>query len=138
MDYRKPPKSAHYQFRIPGQCRHCGLEILDKKGKRSSRALWHPACIAEYKILHFPQDTRKAVYKRDKGICAKCGHKCARKYNDVWHLDHVKPLVEAKGKLEYWQLPNLQTLCIPCHTAKTSAEATARALARKIAKDKLK
>jgi DNA-directed RNA polymerase subunit RPC12/RpoP len=75
MDHRKPPKPPFYDTYDYGQCRYCGKEILDKKGKRSKRALWHPACVAEYKLIHFPSETRKAVYKRDKGKCAKCGHK---------------------------------------------------------------
>ena len=49
-------------------------------------------------------------------------------------MDHIKPLIEAQGNLDYWRLGNLQTLCTDCHVKKTSAEATARAEARKAAK----
>lgn len=46
-------------------------------------------------------------------------------------MDHIKPLIEANGNISYWEMPNLQTLCIKCHTAKTSAEATQRAADRR-------
>lgn len=134
-DHRKPPKPDHYHTATPGQCRWCGKSVIKADGKTiNKRANWHKDCVNEYKLIHWPRDTRKAVYKRDKGVCAKCGHKCARKHSDVWHLDHIKPLVEANGNLDYWRLPNLQTLCQPCHKAKTGAEATARAEARRKAK----
>jgi 5-methylcytosine-specific restriction endonuclease McrA len=134
MSHRKPHKPIFYDQRVPGQCRYCGGEILDKKGQRSKRAMWHPACVAEYKLIHFPGDTRRAVFKRDKGKCAKCGV-VTRYLRGAWDMDHIKPLIEAQGNLDYWRLPNLQTLCSPCHTAKTSAEATARAAARRAAKN---
>jgi 5-methylcytosine-specific restriction endonuclease McrA len=51
-------------------------------------------------------------------------------------MDHIKPLIAANGDISYWQLPNLQTLCTPCHTAKTSQEATERAAKRKLLKEK--
>lgn len=133
-EHRNPPKPPFYTTAQPGQCRWCGQQILKADGSVNKRANWHPKCVAEYKLIHWPGETRKAVYKRDKGICAKCGHKCARKYSDVWHLDHVKPLIEAQGDLDFWRLPNLQTLCQKCHHAKTGAEATARAEARRQAK----
>ena len=50
-----------------------------------------------------------------------------------WHVDHIKPLWEQKGKrfedidLNYWRENNLQTLCTKCHSEKTSEEATKRA-----------
>ena len=134
MDHRKPPKPPFYDTYIYGQCRYCGGEILDKKGQRSKRAYWHPACVEEYKLIHFPADIRRAVYKRDKGKCASCG--TTNKYlRGAWDMDHIKPLVESQGDLSYWKLPNLQTLCKPCHITKTSAEATARAAARKALKN---
>jgi 5-methylcytosine-specific restriction endonuclease McrA len=49
-------------------------------------------------------------------------------------MDHIKPLIEAQGDLSFWQMGNLQTLCHPCHTAKTSSEATERAAKRRAAK----
>jgi len=50
-----------------------------------------------------------------------------------WHVDHIKPLWEQKGKrfkeidLNYWKENNLQTLCFECHASKTKKEAGLRA-----------
>lgn len=129
--HRNPPKPPHYHSADQGQCRWCGEEILKTDGSVNRRARWHPQCVREYKLIHWPKETRKEVYRRDKGICRSCGKKCARKYRDVWHLDHIKPLIEAQGDLEYWKMDNLQTLCQDCHKLKTATEASARAQVRK-------
>lgn len=134
MKHRTPPKPPYFDSAPKGTCRWCNGDILKNTGERNTRANWHPKCVQEYKLIFWPAVTRRAVFKRDKGLCAKCGHQCARKYNDVWHLDHIKPLVESQGDISYWGLDNLQTLCQPCHKAKTGAEATARAAARKARK----
>lgn len=130
--HRTPPKPLSYDTADPGQCRWCGESILKADGSTNKRAKWHPKCVMEYKLIHWPKETRRAVYKRDKGVCAKCGHNCARKYSDVWHLDHIQPLIESQGNLDFWKLPNLQTLCQPCHHAKTGSEATERAARRRV------
>lgn len=49
----------------------------------------------------------------------------------LWHVDHKVPLWKVRHmppveRLEYWRLPNLQTLCDPCHKRKTAAEAAER------------
>lgn len=51
-----------------------------------------------------------------------------------WDVDHIKPLVEAKGDISYWKLDNLATRCKDCHKAKSIAETKARAKARREAK----
>ena len=134
--HREPPKPPHYHNPLPGQCRWCGQLIFKADGQTlNKRANWHPACVKEYKLVAWPAVTRRAVFKRDKGVCIKCGHQCAKAGKDVWHLDHIKPLIEAAGDIKYWTLANLQTLCQPCHHAKTGSEATARAEARRAAKN---
>ena len=129
-DHRIPPKPPHYNSAVQGQCRWCGEPVVKADGSVNRRARWHPSCVREYKLIHWPKETRKAVYRRDKGICGKCGKKCARKYQDVWHLDHIVPLIEAQGNLEFWKLPNLQTLCQTCHKEKSTREASQRAARR--------
>lgn len=131
MDHRIPPKPTSYDSAPKGTCRWCNTPILGKTGKPNVRASWHPKCVNEYKLIHWPGVTRRAVFKRDRGVCASCGHQCARKGKDVWHMDHIKPLIESLGDLKFWKLPNLQTLCQRCHFAKTGREATARAEARR-------
>lgn len=126
-DHRKPPKPKHYLTAPKGYCRVCGKAII-KNDKINTRANWHPACVKEYKLVHFPRETRKAVWARDKGRCYICGGVVGKK---EWELEHIKPLYEAKGRISYWELPNCGTACKPCHKKKTAAEAGLRAEARK-------
>jgi hypothetical protein len=134
-EHRVPPKPSHYYDRKKGRCRMCGLGIY-KDDKINKRSTWHPQCADEYMMIYHPGETRKRIWKRDGGECAKCGCIQPRKsrYHDLkWHVDHIKPLWEQKGKrfseidLDYWREHNLQTLCTKCHTEKTSEEATKRA-----------
>lgn len=134
MKHRLPPKPIHYDNARPGQCRFCGDMIVTPAGKIKTRANWHPYCLEIYKTIYWPAHTRKVVWKRDQGRCAKCDAVSPRK-GGGWHMDHVQPLIEAHGDLDYWRLPNLETLCVPCHKAKTAGEATARAEARRALKE---
>lgn len=36
----------------------------------------------------------------------------------LWQADHIRPLLDANGDIEFYLLANLQTLCTPCHVAK--------------------
>lgn len=99
-----------------------------KNGKVNKRASWHPKCVEQYRLIHFPRDTRRAVWKRDKGQCYICGETVGKK---EWELEHKKPLFEAKGRISYWKMPNLGTACKPCHKKKTAEEAARRAEARR-------
>ena len=54
---------------------------------------------------------RKRIMERDSGRCVKCG-------GPGEAVDHIIP--RAAGGEDTWQ--NLQTLCRPCHKAKTVAE----------------
>lgn len=134
VEHRNPPKPTGWDKPTKGTCRFCGLPVLNDDGTVNKRTYWHPICVIDYKMIHWPAITRKAVWMRDAGKCAVCGHQCQRGGTDVWHLDHVKPLIEAQGNIIYWQMGNLQTLCQPCHHAKTGREATERASARKAVK----
>lgn len=133
MSHRLPPKPRFYDIALPGQCRYCGGDVLNRKGERNPRSRWHPACVEEYRLIYWPTTTRRAVWNRDKGVCAGCGVVCQRR-GGHWHVDHRKPLIEARGDLSYWRLDNLQTLCVSCHQAKTAAEAAERAARRRAAK----
>lgn len=46
-----------------------------------------------------------------------------QRFASAWEADHIVPLIDGGS----FGLDNLQTLCVPCHRAKTAAEATARA-----------
>lgn len=65
---------------------------------------------------------RRSVEARDAGACAAC-----RRDGRAWHADHRRPLWAGGAD----DLANLQTLCVPCHRAKTAAEATVRAFRRR-------
>lgn len=63
---------------------------------------------------------RHAAKRRDGWACVQCGARGAR-----LDVDHIKPIREAP-ELSF-DLANLQTLCIGCHSQKTSREKTRRA-----------
>ncbi len=89
MKYQDLP----WAYADSGTCRVCGCE--KREGER-----WHTfckndggACLHWYKIRSDPQYARRAVERRDKGVCALCG------------LD-VPALVEEMMKLdEDWRDP---------------------------------
>ncbi|WP_407304016.1 HNH endonuclease [Acinetobacter sp.] len=130
-NHRTPPKPAWFDEVSEGTCRWCNEKIGPTRTGRASKAHWHKECYEEYELLFHASTTRQAVWKRDHGKCRSCGKQCDRKGANGWDMDHITPLIEANGEMKYWTLENLQTLCKPCHKAKTSAEATQRALARK-------
>ena len=54
-----------------GKCRWCGGVIIEN-GKVNTRKTWHTKCVEEYKIHTDAGTARRAVYKRDNGICQCC------------------------------------------------------------------
>lgn len=131
MRHRKPPKPIHYDNAAAGYCRFCGEIILTDKGRHNRRANWHKPCVAAYKRIYWPRETRKAVFKRDGGICCDCGLVCDNK-SEPWEVDHIRPLYEANGDIDFWKMPNLATRCLDCHKQKSAREAAQRAAARKL------
>lgn len=100
------------------------------------------------------------VLARDGGICAACGRDTHRwvlrrgsrrrrrnwpgippesfagpwcdfewRYRAVWELDHIIPLIDGGTH----ELANMQTLCVPCHRAKTKRETATRVERRRLA-----
>ncbi len=139
-EHRTPPKPDHYYDDQKGYCRMCGHIIKTPQGKRS-RARWHPDCVDQYNIIYNPTLARKHIWKRDRGQCAECQDvmpKRTRSKELKWHVDHIRPLYEQKGlkfkelDLSYWEEDNLQTLCQPCHAAKSAQEAGLRAEEKKL------
>jgi 5-methylcytosine-specific restriction endonuclease McrA len=137
-----------------GVCRWCGEEILvesgDKQGNVNRRRRWHQPCVDLYNASD-PQEARRRIRKRDRGRCAACGidtnkvrrelrkigrgrHRAMRERGykprkSFWELDHIVPLIDGGSHAD----ENLQSLCTPCHTAKTADEARARAARRSAA-----
>ena len=132
-----------------GTCRWCGEAILHgegpKQGRVDYRRRWHPACVDEYNASD-PRELRRRIRKRDKGVCRACGldtRKLSREVRgrgrrkrlrelgfkargSLWELDHIVPLIDGGGH----EPENLQTLCVPCHLAKSAEENRLRAQAR--------
>ncbi len=130
-----------------GICRWCGEEILfesgDKKGSVNRRRRWHRECVDVYNTSD-PREARRRIRKRDRGRCAGCGvdtYQVRRELRKIgrgrarairergykpgqsfWELDHIVPLIDEGSHDDQ----NLQTLCTPCHSKKTAAEARAR------------
>lgn len=63
----------------------------------------------------FPAAVRRAVLKRDRGICRIGGPYCQVAGNEV---DHIIPVAEGGTDTE----ANGQAACRPCHRAKTELE----------------
>lgn len=63
------------------------------------------------------QQTRKRILRRDCGLCLVCA--AAGRVTAATEVDHVVPKEEGGGDDD----DNLQSICGPCHTAKTGREA---------------
>ena len=123
-------------------CRNeCGKET-----KPPNRTFCSKECVHEYKIKSDLSYMRKAMFTRDKGICASCGADCEllrlelalmrhvdyNKYKETllvmgirpdarktyWDADHIIPVSKGGGECG---LDNLRSLCIPCHKKVTKA-----------------
>ncbi len=132
-------------------CRWC------KKPVTPPRRSWcSDECVREYLIRSSGDSLRRAVFKRDKGMCAGCGadtEKIRRLVSfaiesfegrdadpygygwgggDIWRIftaigfnwNRLQTLWEADHIIEVsndgeTSLDNMQTLCVPCHKAKT-------------------
>lgn len=120
-DHRRPPTPIWYDSALPGQCRFCGgMIIVD--GQFKPRRHWHLECAFQWMVMNSPADARRAVFRRDGGVCAGCGGFFGR---HDWDVDHVVPLVEAT-EARHWQLGNMQTLCHECHVTKTNRDRVRR------------
>lgn len=135
----------------PGFCRLCAEAVAP--GPTGRTRTWHdgrktpdgnePQCGAEFQEklaawrVEWRLQTRTKVAKKE--IAGRDGAKCNRCHATkgkgfLWlALDHVLPLKDGGTH----DADNLQLLCPPCHTDKTSIEATARAKKRRAAKDEI-
>jgi len=64
-------------------------------------------------------DLRPLALERDLWSCRNCG---TRVTNLEARIDHVRPVSRFKRPVDANVLPNLQTLCEPCHAAKTESD----------------
>lgn len=68
------------------------------------------------------------VFARHVALLKARGYDVGR---SLWAADHILPVAEGGGQCD---LHNIQTLCVPCHKAKSRAETQRRALARRAAR----
>lgn len=133
-------------------CRWCRGPV-----EKPRRTMCSTSCVNEWKRRISWDITRLAVFRRDLGICAGCGvdtetlrseaNKAAEsavqwvvgnegavytrykpgRYH-LWEVDHIVPVAEGG---DYFDLLNLQTLCLACHRRKTADQARRKAEARR-------
>lgn len=113
-------------------CRWCGKDVLPPKSTFCSSG-----CVHEYKLRASSSYLRQQLFKRDKGVCSKCGLDTVKFMAELrrrpdyaekrvelkisgarltyWDGDHIVPVAEGGGLCD---LTNMTTLCLPCHKAK--------------------
>lgn len=134
-------------------CTWCRTEV-----PAGRRRLWCSAeCVSAYLVQSSQAGFRKAVWKRDRGVCARCHFdtdafdrdvlRPARKESGfevsillarmagvrcstaLWEADHIVPVCEGGAD----SLENARTLCRPCHLEVTAALRRRLAEARRTA-----
>lgn len=86
----------------------------------------------DYGVIVNQERLRKLVFKRDGGVCAKCGEVAKE-----WQADHIYPLWlvdknDYPNCLKYWSINNAQTVCMSCANKKTTRETKDRAKINRI------
>lgn len=135
MSHRDPPDPPHWDSE-PGICRWCGCCIVGPTGKPMYRLRWHEKCLAEYKVIFWPQETRYQLWSLGGGACEVCG--CLLAWSDImwsrttpggWReryqvipkpeAHHIIPLHryphDRSDPYRAWRMPNLMLLCHDCH-----------------------
>lgn len=113
-----------YPLRNDGLCAcGCGAQLTGRQ-KRWSSSKCSRAAVLEFRIQKGDvKHIRKALLKRDKGVCADCKEKANR-----WEADHTLAVVNGGGGVG---LSGYQTLCIECHKKKTKGDMVIRNEGRK-------
>jgi 5-methylcytosine-specific restriction endonuclease McrA len=93
--------------------------VLGDNGKVNRRLHWHRQCASAWRFMNDRFYARQVIRARDGGQCAACPTQCAE---DGWEVDHIRPLVLANGDYSFFLQSNVQTLCKPCHRAKSATE----------------
>ena len=144
--------------RRKGQCTWCGRAV-----PRGRRTWCGPACVEAFRLRYDPGYCRRAVERRDRGICSSCGRDTrqiaaalAAMERDLrmpglrsWQSVPWRSLVEVLRDYAAWEadrivpvvaggaalgLGNLRTLCRACHKRETAALAGQRARWRRCAR----
>lgn len=70
---RSFPQPETMRRGVFGSCKWCGLEILERNGKRSTRRYWHPWCTEIFFLYTKLENQRDFLIGRDGERCCDCG-----------------------------------------------------------------
>ena len=98
------------EARRAARCVECGRELRSHRTPYCSRR-----CQWKFHGHYFWDSARSYVLLRDRYVCQVCGTRRRARELDV---DHIVEIARGGAALEY---SNLQTVCRPCHRAKTRA-----------------
>lgn len=100
------PLDALPEVKVPvNKGKHVGIDPI----KEERRQIETPVSSIRWRTM------RKTVLDRDKWTCRSCGYT-----GQDMQIDHVKP--RHKWPELTWDMDNIQTLCKPCHFAKTGGD----------------
>jgi 5-methylcytosine-specific restriction enzyme A len=116
-------------------CRWCRAAITAPR----RRTFCSDPCVHEWRVRSSPSYVRDQVWKRDRGVCRRCGfdvkkaqtawrrlrpaagaraERCAwRAARPRWEADHILPVSDGGGECG---LENYRLLCRGCHVAVTA------------------
>ena len=101
-----------------GKCAYCGGGLSGRQrrwcGRECERSAVNTMLIRKGDV----KTLRQELLRRDHGICAGCGSPQDR-IGGEWHADHITAVVNGGGLCG---LEGYQTLCLPCHKAKTISD----------------
>lgn len=117
--HRRPPPYPYQGPLRRGQCKFCGEMILPASTKRGralgyherrhpERCQWHLECLEVYQIATSSEAARRAVLKRDKGICQLCGTDTLRLVSrpgiiyEPWWLEHDDEIPPSRLRRAQW------------------------------------
>lgn len=98
---------ARLEAKSKGLCRYCGLDVKRLSTRRST--FCSNECVEEFLVRNDPGYARKAVYKRDKGVCQICGLNCSKWFSDfkkfIYEIPYMRREEAAK---DYFQDHGIQ------------------------------
>jgi 5-methylcytosine-specific restriction endonuclease McrA len=101
-------RALRTQARRSGSCVECGAALRSRRTPYCSRG-----CRWRFHGRFFWDAARRVVLRRDRYTCRRCG---LRARQSALEVDHIREIARGGAPLDY---SNLQTLCRPCHRAKT-------------------
>ena len=83
---------------------------------------WHEEqARVEKRFRRWEEKLRRGMKNRQERAVAQ-GWRISHEEGAWWQADHIRPLIESQGRIEYFLLENLRTACHPCHVRKTKED----------------